>query len=116
MGVLITTAVSLDTSRQTQQPVIHLKQGDAGTRRLRLVPSCGGRGVRVESAAAAQVRARSETGEALLLDCEKGERWADLIPTPALVERAAEYECELVLLDKTGNTLTSAAFTIRFSN
>ncbi len=40
----------------------------------------------------------------------------DCVSGLALAERAAEYECELVLLDKTGNTLTSAAFTIRFSN
>ena len=112
MGVLITTAVALDTDKQARQPVIHLKQGDAGTRRLRLVPSCGGHGVRVENAAAAQVRARSQTGEMLLLDCERSDAYAHFTPTPALTAQAGEYECELVLLDGAGNTLTSANFTI----
>lgn len=111
-NILVTTTVSLDADVGVPQKVIHLTMGDYGTRRLRLVPVSGGHLLDVSSAEQAKVRLQSGIQEALLINCVKGDTYADLIPTPAMVAEADEWQTQLVLLDENNQTLHSAPFTI----
>ena len=113
MGVLITTTVSVDAQKPGSQAVIHLVRGDSGTRALRLVPTEGGRVISFENVAQAKLRAHPLSGSSdLLLNCELGESFADVVPTPAFVEAAEEWACQLVLLDENNQTISSAPFTV----
>ena len=113
MGVLITTTVSVDAQKPGSQAVIHLVRGDSGTRALRLIPTEGGRVISFENVAQAKLRAHPLSGSSdLLLNCELGENYADVVPTPAFVEAAEEWACQLVLLDENNQTISSAPFTV----
>lgn len=110
---LITTTVSVDAQKDWSQAVIHLVQGDAGTRRLMYVPIYGGRQISMERVVKAKVRAESQaTGDPLLIDCtiEGGKIY--MVPTAALVADADEFHSQLVLMDADDQTLSSMQFTI----
>lgn len=110
---LITTIVSLDAEKTGAQVVLHLVQGDAGTRRLQLVPASGGRLVDVRDASAAKLMAHGIAGGTdLLLDCIMGDGKIYCTPTAALVADAETYACQLVLLDEDDQTLKTLPFTI----
>ena len=110
---LITTTVCVDAQKPATQAVVHLSQGDSGTRTLRMIPVEGGCAVSLQSAVQAKVRAHPLSGGSdLLLNAELGGYYADLTPTPALVAGAEEWRCQLLLLDGQDQTLSSMPFTI----
>lgn len=112
-GHLITTTVSVDTSRNDYaQVTINLVQGDAGTRRIQFVPAQGGAPIDMSEVAQAKVAAASAGGEALQIDCtiEYGKIY--MVPTAALVQYENVWQCQLVLFDSSNNTLRSLKFTI----
>lgn len=111
-NILITTTVGLNTDVSEPQKVIHLVVGDYGSRRLRLVPVHEGRLIDVDQAAQAKVRMQSSGQAALLIDCEIGDHYADLIPTQAMMAEADEWAAQLVLLDEMGHTISSAPFSV----
>jgi len=115
-GIVITTTVSLDCAGNQNQQVIHLVQGDYGTRELRLVPVSEGRLIDMQSSGviAAKVLLSCEGQEDLLIDCELGDRWASLVPTQAMTSTADTWHAQLALytsLDPAA-TLTTAPFDI----
>lgn len=114
MAVIITTTVSVDAQRDEKQVIIHLKQGDYGTRALRFVPVSAGRTVDFANVKSGCMRAKSKADETnvLLLDGTLGESYLDIVPTEALTQDADEYACEVLLTNADGETLTSAAFTL----
>lgn len=109
---LITTTVSVDAQNQGDLVKIHLVQGDAGTRRLQLVPTSGGRPISLDNVADAKVRAQNIAEEPLLINCSIDAGKIYMVPTAALVERATEWACQLVLLNSEQETLSSMPFTI----
>jgi hypothetical protein len=113
-NILMTTVVSLDCVVGEPQLVIHLVQGDYGTRALRMIPLYGGRLINFAEAgvAAAKVVLACEGHENLLIDCETGENWAELVPTANMVSTADEWNAQLILLDENNQTLHSAPFII----
>lgn len=114
MAVIITTTVSLDTQRDETQVIIHLKQGDFGTRALRFIPAAGGKPVDFTNVKQGCIKLQSKTNaeNALLIDGTPGDNYVDIVPTEAMTEFAEEYACELVLTNEADETLTSATFTI----
>lgn len=110
--ILITTTVSLDADVGEPQKTIHLVVGDYGTRRFRMIPVSGGRLMDMTQVAAAKVRLACAGREALLIDCVLGSHYADMIPTEAMVDEADEWQAQLVLLDDSDQTLSTAPFTI----
>lgn len=113
LSVLITTTVAVDAQKPGAQVVVHLQQGDSGTRALRLVPTEGGKAVDLSEAAQAKVMAHSLNNDNdLLITAELGENYVDMVPTPALVEAADEFACQLLILDGEGQTLKSMPFTV----
>lgn len=111
--ILITTTVSVDAQKPASQTVIHLSQGDSGTRALRFIPVQGGAAIDMTDVAQAKVKASPLSGASdLLLSAAPGGYYADLVPTEALVESAEEWSCQLVLLDGEGQTLSTMPFTI----
>lgn len=112
MSTLITTTVCVDAQKPASQMVVHLCQGDSGTRTLRMIPIEGGAAIDLSSAAQAKVTAHPTSGQDLLLNCTLGGYYADLVPTPALVATEQEWTAQLVLLDSGNNTLKSLPFTI----
>lgn len=113
MSVMITTTVCVDAQKPAGQAVIHLNRGDSGTRALRLIPVEGGAAIDLSNVAQAKVMAHPLSGgEDLLISCELGDRYADMVPTAALVSSAGEYTAQLVLLDDEQQTVKSMPFTI----
>jgi hypothetical protein len=110
---LITTTVSLDAEKTGAQVILHLAQGDAGTRRLQFVPAAGGRLIDVREASAAKLMAHGMGGGAdLLMDCALEGGAIYYTPTAALVAEAETYACQLVLLDDDDQTLKTLPFTV----
>lgn len=112
---LITTTVSVDSQRDDyDQVTLNLVQGDSGTRRFLFVPTSGGVPISMSGVAAAKVSAvMSGSYNPMLIDCviENGKIY--MTPTVSLVQYdETEYECQLVLLDSSQQTLTSMKFTI----
>ena len=112
MSTLITTTVCVDAQRPASQMVIHLVQGDSGTRKLRMIPVEGGAAVDLSNVAQAKVMAHPASGSDLLLNCTLGGFFADLVPTPALVAGANEWAAQLVLLNSSNEQIKSMPFTI----
>lgn len=114
MAVIITTTVSLDTQRDETQVIIHLKQGDFGTRALRFIPAASGKPVDFTNVTSGHLKLKSKENEenVLELDGTLGDNYVDIVPTEAMTEYAEEYACELVLTNEADETLTSATFTI----
>lgn len=112
MSTLITTTVCVDAQKPASQMVIHLNQGDSGTRTLRMIPIEGGAAIDMSGAAQAKVMAHPASGSDLLLNCTLGGFYADVVPTPALVATAQEWSAQMVLLDSLGGQLKSMPFTI----
>lgn len=112
MSTLITTTVCVDAQKPASQMVVHLCQGDSGTRTLRMIPIEGGAAIDLSGAAQAKVMAHPASGSDLLLNCTLGGFYADVVPTPALVAAANEWTAQLVLLDSLGGELKSLPFTI----
>lgn len=113
MSVLLTTTVCVDAQKPAGQMVIHLNRGDSGTRALRMIPVDGGAAVDLSGAAQAKVMAHPlNGGEDLLISCELGDRYADMVPTEALVASENEYTAQLVILDSEDQTIKSMPFTI----
>lgn len=97
--ILITTTVSLDCDGNEPQKVIHLQEGDYGARALRLIPVLNGRLIDMEAAGviAAKVELACPGQEDLLINCELGDTWATLVPTPAMVSSADQWAAQLIL-------------------
>lgn len=114
MAVIITTTVSLDTQRDETQVIIHLKQGDFGTRALRFIPAASGKPVDFTNVTSGHLKLKSKENEenVLELDGTLGDNYVDIVPTEAMTEYAEEYACELVLMNADKEPLTSATFTI----
>ncbi len=114
MAVIITTTVSVDTQKDATQVVIHLKQGDFGTRALRFIPAAGGKPVDFTNVTSGHLKLKSKTSaeNVLELDGTLGENYVDIVPTEAMTQYAEEYACELVLMNAAKEPLTSATFTI----
>lgn len=114
MAIIITTTVSVDAQRDEKQVVVHLKQGDFGTRALRFVPVSAGLPVDFANVTGGSMKAKSKTDDTnvLLLDGTLGDNCLDIVPTEALTRDADEYACEVLLTNADGETLTSAAFTV----
>lgn len=113
MSVLITTTVCVDSSENRPQPVVHISQGDSGTRALRLVPMISGVSVNMSNVAQAKVMAHPLSGVSdLLINCVLGPVYADMIPTPAMAADPEEWACQLLLLDSEGQTLHTMPFTV----
>lgn len=113
-NILITTVVSVDCVVGEPSLVIHLVQGDYGTRALRMVPVNGGRLIDFQAAGvtAARVLLSCEGRESLTVDCELGENYAQLIPTRNMTLSADEWQAQLILLDGDNGTVHSAPFVI----
>lgn len=110
---LITTTVSLDAEKTGAQVVLHIAQGDAGTRKLQLVPSSGGRLVDTRDVAAAKLMAHGMgSGADLLMDCVLADGLIYYTPTAALVQAADTFAAQLVLLNEFGETLKTLPFTV----
>ena len=112
---LITTTVSVDSQRDDyDQVVLNLVQGDSGTRRFMFVPTSGGVPISMSGVAAAKVSAvMSGSYNPMLIDCVIQSGKIYMTPTTSLVQYdETEYECQLVLLDSSQQTLTSMKFTI----
>ena len=110
---LLTTTVSVDALVDDHgQVVIHLVQGDTGTRRFQMIPISGGKPVQTIGVTSAHVTALSANQEPVQIDCliEGGKIYME--PTTALVRYESEWLCQLVLLNEEDETLTSAKFTI----
>ena len=114
MAVIITTTVSLDTQRDETQVIIHLKQGDFGTRALRFIPAAGGKPVDFTNVTSGHLKLKSKENEenVLELDGVPGDNYVDIVPTEAMTKYAEEYACELALMNADKEPLTSATFTI----
>ena len=114
MAVIITTTVSLDTQRDETQVIIHLKQGDFGTRALRFIPAAGGKPVDFTSVTSGHLKLKSKENEenVLELDGTLGDNYVDIVPTETMTKYAEEYACELALMNADKEPLTSATFTI----
>lgn len=111
-NVLITTTVSLDVNTEQPLMVIHLVQGNYGTRALRLVPVDSGRLMDLSGVATASVGMSCVGHDNLEIDCEVDERYVTLVPTQAMTEEADEWLCQLNLMDAGQNVLSSAPFRI----
>lgn len=111
-NILITTTVSLDVNTQQPLMVIHLVQGNYGTRALRLVPVEGGRLMDLSQVAAASVGMSCAGHENLEIDCEVAERYVTLVPTKAMTQEADEWLCQLNLMDEDQQVLSSAPFRV----
>ena len=112
--ILLTTTVSVDSQRDDyNQVTINLVQGDVGTRRFQMVPVSGGVPVMIPgNVAYAKILALSTGGTELLINCaiESGKIYME--PPQALVQYGGEWQCQLVLLNSSQQTLTSMKFTI----
>lgn len=113
-NILITTTVSLGCAGNANQMVIHLVQGDYGTRALRLIPVDSGKlmDMDAEGVVQAKVRLACAGHEDLLIDCELGDRYATLVPTKAMTSGADTWQAQLVLLDDNNMTVSTAPFTV----
>ena len=115
-NILITTTVSLDCDAEQPMQTLHLVQGDYGTRALRFIPVLNGRLMDMEAAGVERVKVRlhCDGREDLLLDCvmSADKRYADLVPTQAMVDEADEWAAQLVLLDEENHTVSSAPFRV----
>ena len=113
-NILITTTVSLDCAGNANQMVIHLVQGDYGTRALRLIPVDSGKlmDMEAEGVVQAKVRLACAGHEDLLINCELGDRYATLVPTQAMTSGADTWQAQLVLLDESNMTVSTAPFTV----
>lgn len=107
-NILITTTVSLECDGNEPQKVIHLQVGDYGARALRLIPVLNGRLIEMDAAGviAAKVLLSCPGRELLMIDCELGDTYATLVPTPAMVSSADEWEAQLVLYTGTDPDVT----------
>lgn len=113
-NIQITTVLSLDCDNVEPMRVIHLVQGDYGTRALRMVPVHQSRliNMQAEGYVQAKVRLACEGHEALLIDCELGDTYATLVPTPAMVSGADEWTAQLVLYKQDNTTLSTQEFRV----
>ena len=113
-NIQITTVLSLDCDYVEPMRVIHLVQGDYGTRALRMVPVHQSRliNMQAEGYVQAKVRLACEGHEALLIDCELGDTYATLVPTPAMVSGADEWTAQLVLYKEDNTMLSTQEFRI----
>ena len=110
---LITTTVSVDAQKTGAQVVLHLVQGDAGTRKFLFVPTEGGQRIDMTDVVTAKVRAYVEDSDtSLLINCEITGGNIYMTPTKALVQNVCKWSCQLVLLDDEDQTLSSMPFTI----
>lgn len=113
-NILITTTVSLDCAGNANQMVIHLVQGDYGTRALRLIPVLDGRLYNMEEHGVAQAKvALANNGVAgPVIDCELGDCWATMVPTRGMMTTALEWTAQLILLDEDNGTVRSMPFKV----
>lgn len=115
-NVMIITTISLDCDAQQTMQVLHLVSGDYGTRKLRFIPTMSGRLLDMDEMGVtrAKMRLHCDGWEDLLIDCELDEakKFADLVPTQAMVDEADEWAAQLVLLDDNNQTMSSADFRI----
>lgn len=111
-NVLITTTVSLDVGVQQPLMVIHLVKDNYGTRALRLVPVENARLIDMDNVARASVGMSCAGNENLDIDCEIGDHYVTLVPTPAMVEAADEWLCQLNLYNAQQQAMSSAPFKI----
>lgn len=111
-NILITTTVSLDVNVQQPMMVIHLMQGNYGTRALRLVPVENGRLMDLSQVAAASVGMSCVGHDNLEIDCEISDTYVTLVPTKAMTQEADEWLCQLNLMNEDMLTLSSALFRV----
>jgi hypothetical protein len=113
-NILITTTVSLDCAGNANQIVIHLVQGDYGTRALRLIPVLEGRLMNMEEAGVVRAKvALADRGVAgPVIDCELGDCYATMVPTKGMMTTAREWAAELILLNEENGTVRSMPFTL----
>lgn len=113
-NIQITTVLSLDCDTVEPMRVIHLVQGDYGTRALRMVPVHQSRLINMQAEGYVQAKARlaCEGHEALLINCELGDTYATLVPTQAMVSGADEWTAQLVLYKQDNSTLSTQEFKI----
>lgn len=113
-NILITTTVSLDCAGNANQIVIHLVQGDYGTRALRLIPVLEGRLMNMEEAGVVRAKvALADRGVAgPVIDCELGDCYATMVPTKGMMTTAKEWAAELILLNEENGTVRSMPFTV----
>lgn len=114
-NIQITTVVSLDCDTEEPMRVIHLVQGDYGTRALRLVPVHNSQLVHMDEAGYVQAKVRLACAgqEDLLIDCTLGDTSATLIPTPAMVSGPDEWTAQLVLYTAGNETLSTQPFRLK---
>ncbi len=114
-NIQITTVVSLDCDTEEPMRVIHLVQGDYGTRALRLVPVHNSQLVHMEDAGYVQAKVRLACAgqEDLLIDCQLNDTSATLVPTQAMVSGPDEWTAQLVLYTEDNETLSTQPFRLK---